>query len=416
MKKTAIELFAGVGGFRVGLNHVKLDKVGNVIEDGNFKFLWVNQWEPDTKCQHAYDCYRMRFDNQDELIINEDISKVNKKNIPDFTLLTAGFPCQDYSVARGITNERGIQGEKGKLWWEINKILKIKKPPFVLLENVDRIVKAPSVQPGRDFAIILRCLNDLHYNVEWRVINAADYGFPQKRIRTFIFAYKKKTEYEKKMKSLSAIDIMLSNGVFATAFAIQNITPKKEVCIKKNQYDTLADISDNFQFDFKNAGYMVDGVISTANVTPKKSKIRPLKSIIYKGNIDEKYYLNDTQIEKIKYLKGAKKIERMSKSGHKYIYAEGPISFPDNIDNPSRTMLTSESSINRSTHVIEDIVNQKYRYLHPIECERLNGFPDNWTNMLPDRARYFLMGNALVTGIIEKIGEVIEKIIECEKE
>ena len=73
-----------------------------------------------------------------EMLTNLD-SKIDKKNIPDHTLLVGGFPCQDYSVARGLSGEKGIQGKKGVLWWEIYNILKVKKPPFVLLENVDRI-------------------------------------------------------------------------------------------------------------------------------------------------------------------------------------------------------------------------------------------------------------------------------------
>lgn len=86
--------------------------------------------------------------------------------------------------------------------------------------------------------------------------------------------------------------------------------------------------------------------------------------------------------------------------------------FPDNLNLPSRTILTSESSINRSTHVIKDYVTEKLRLLTPVECERLNGFPDNWTNTgMPEKFRYFVMGNALVVPIITKIGERILEIL-----
>ena len=106
MNKTAIELFAGVGGFRVGLNHVTLNENGKAIEDGNrFNFVWANQWEPSTKIQHAFECYHKRFSNgnDDAEFSNEDISTVDKTMIPDFNLLTGGFPCQDYSVARSLS-------------------------------------------------------------------------------------------------------------------------------------------------------------------------------------------------------------------------------------------------------------------------------------------------------------------------
>ena len=214
MKKTVIELFAGVGGFRVGLNNItKIDKNGHAIEKGPFTFVWANQWEPGTKSQHAFDCYNLRFPSATENS-NVDISKVDKATIPDHTLLTGGFPCQDYSVAHTLSKAHGIEGKKGVLWWQINDILKAKQPPFVLLENVDRLLKSPSMQRGRDFGIMLKCLNDLGYSVEWRVINAADYGFAQRRRRTFIFACKNDTNYYKTIKDENLEDIIHKNRFF----------------------------------------------------------------------------------------------------------------------------------------------------------------------------------------------------------
>ena len=202
MDKTVIELFAGVGGFRVGLNDVvSFDKDGRAIERGPWKFVWANQWEPATKEQHAFDCYALRFGKEDSS--NVDISKVEKKSIPDHTLLTGGFPCQDYSVARSLHDEKGIKGKKGVLWWQINDILKAKKPAFVLLENVDRLLKSPAKQRGQAFGIILRCFCEAGYGVQWRVINAAEYGHPQRRRRTFIFAFRKDTKYYADFKAVT---------------------------------------------------------------------------------------------------------------------------------------------------------------------------------------------------------------------
>src|SRR5690606_10861709 len=114
---------------------------------------------------------------------NVDISKIATKQIPDHDLLVGGFPCQDYSVATTLNNSKGLTGKKGVLWWNIHKILQEKKnrPRYLLFENVDRLLKSPSSQRGRDFAIMLKGLDDLGYCVEWRVINAADYGMPQRR-------------------------------------------------------------------------------------------------------------------------------------------------------------------------------------------------------------------------------------------
>ena len=220
MEKTVVELFAGVGGFRCGFNEVTFDG-DKVTEQDNWDFVWANQWEPSTKTQAAFDCYTERFGK--DSCVCEDIGKVDKTTIPDHTLLVGGFPCQDYSVARSLSNEKGIEGKKGVLWWQIAEVLETKQPPFVLLENVDRLLRSPSTQRGRDFGIMLRSLLDNGYAVEWRVINAAEYGFPQKRRRVFIFAYHETTKYFKKMKKHSAEQIIYSDGIFAKNFPIKEV-------------------------------------------------------------------------------------------------------------------------------------------------------------------------------------------------
>ena len=414
MDKTVIELFAGVGGFRVGLNNIeRIDENGHAIESGNFSFVWANQWEPSTKAQHAFNCYKKRFENENGVISNLDISLVNKKDIPNHTLLTGGFPCQDYSVARSLSKEKGIEGKKGVLWWQIRDILIAKKTPFVLLENVDRLIKSPAKQRGRDFGIMLKCMDDLGYAVEWRVINASDYGFPQRRRRIYIFAYRKTTKFYKSRIKLENRDIIIKDGIFAKAFPIsESISKVKEFDIKL--YDDLVQFSNKFSFKFENAGFMCNGLITTCAFEPVTEKAVTLGDIV-EFNPDDKYYLDLARIEKFKYLRGKKKIPRIDAYGHSYFYSEGAMSSFDSLDLPGRTMLTSEGSINRSTHIIKDPEAGKLRLLTPIECERLNEFPDDWTNYgMSERRRYFLMGNALVCGIIKRLGIYIEKIIEGE--
>lgn len=414
MEKTVVELFAGVGGFRCGLNDVKL-KNGKVTENGNWKFVWTNQWEPATKSQDAFDCYTKRF-GLDHTISNEDIHFVNKKNIPNHTLLVGGFPCQDYSVARTLSNGKGIEGKKGVLWWDIAETLKIKKPPFVLLENVDRLLLSPASQRGRDFGIILRSFHDNGYAVEWRVINAGDYGLPQKRRRIFIFAYHKTTSYYKTIKKSKMKDIVSEKGMFVKQFSIlteeQNFNKSN---ISKKNFVDLIEVNNKFKMQFYNAGVMINGEIYTVKVTKNYNDIYPLKNIIEKENVEEKYFLNSETLKKFEYLKGGKRIPRIKSNGDLYNYSEGSMPFPDNLDSPARTMLTSESSINRSTHVVEDYKTKKLRLITPIEAERINGFPDNWTDTgMTEKRRYFMMGNALVVGIINKLGVQIEEIIENE--
>lgn len=412
MEKTAIELFAGVGGFRCGLNHVEL-KDDKVVENGNWKFLWANQWEPATKSQEAYECYAKRFG--EESVSNVDIFEVDKHDIPDHTLLVGGFPCQDYSVAQTLSNSKGIEGKKGVLWWAIEQTLAIKQPPFVLLENVDRLLLSPAKQRGRDFGIMLRSFYENGYDVQWRVINAGEYGLPQKRRRTYIFAYHKSTNYYKEMQKLKDRDVIFEKGLFVQQFPIKSeYQAISETSI--SEYRDLKDVSDNFKCQFYNAGVMTNGGIYTVKVKSDYNLVYPLRNIREENPVDEKYFLNDKQIEKFAFLKGSKKIPRVKPNGEPYYYCEGSMPFPDNLDAPARTMLTSESGVSRTTHVIEDFKTKKLRLLTPRECERINGFPDDWTNTgMSDKKRYFMMGNALVVGVIERIGKEIENIIDEEK-
>lgn len=413
------ELFAGVGGFRLGLEKSSDD----------YKFVWANQWEPGKKTQHAYDCYVSHFGTENH--INSDISEIDKQEIPDHDLLVGGFPCQDYSVAR--TGAKGIQGVKGVLWWQIRDILKAKQPRFVLLENVDRLLKSPSKQRGRDFGVMLACFNDLGYSVEWRVINAAEYGFGQRRRRVFIFAFRNDTVYASKINNENLREWIHKDGFFVEQFPIYSshlsedngqmsfvLENKKVDCEElKMEYEDIVDISDNFKMEFKNSGIMNNGSIYTEQTTPLYDGEFTLLKDLLETDVDEKFYLDgdEEKLEKWKYLKGAKKIERTSKTGHKYTFSEGPLAFPDPIDRPARTMLTSESSVNRSSHVVEDPQTGRLRLITPVEAERINGFDDNWTNSgMPHKFRYFCMGNALVVGLVTKMGHEILDIYNDEEE
>ncbi len=402
MKKTVIELFAGVGGFRIGLEKA----------DSEFETVWANQWEPSRKAQDAYDCYVSHF-GRNERHSNEDVNKVPLESIPEHSLLVGGFPCQDYSVAS--TGAKGIQGKKGVLWWNIYNIIKEKETPFVLLENVDRLLKSPTSQRGRDFAIILGCFKELGYSVEWRVINAAEYGFSQRRRRVFIFAYRNETKFGKSFENDSVQNIVQVSGFFQKLFkantrAVQRHSPSNY----DFDFEDVKEISDNSSYKFHNAGCMLGDHIYTEDLEADyDSEFTLLKDII-ESDINEEFYL-DEDLSKWKYMKGPKRIERKHRDGYKYTFSEGGIAFPDPIDRPGRTMLTSEATRNRSSHVIMDPETERLRLITPIECERLNGFPDNWTNTgMSKRFRYFCMGNALVVSLVEIMGKELSEIIENE--
>lgn len=417
---TVLELFAGVGGFRIGLENADKDF---------FKTLWANQWDPGKKTQEAFEVYDYHFSESEN--INISISDITDDMFSEMNadLIVGGFPCQDYSVARSKKDEKGIEGEKGVLFWEIIRATKIISPKYLILENVDRLLKSPSKQRGRDFAIMLKAFDDLGYSVEWRVVNAADYGRAQRRKRIFFFIFRNDTDYSRGLgfdgKESFFEDYVFRKGLFATQFPVRSELLKN----RKVSYELVEDIfeiSNLFTGIFWNSGFMRYGkCYSFDTISDYNFRKLSLGDVIEKGVVDEKYYITDPgKLEKIDYLRSAKKINRVSKDGFSYIYSEGGMSPYDSLDLPARTMLTSEGTVNRSSHVIK--VGDRYRFLTPIEAERLQDFPDNWTEYkrnsdgmiekVKDRMRMFFMGNALVTDIVKEIGYFIRKVeLEVEK-
>ena len=403
MKKTICELFAGVGGFRLGFEKLQ----------SGWETVWFSQYEPSKKSQWAHRCYVEHFGDSPDLYnnftTNKDIAEVDKNAIPEHTLLVGGFPCQDYSVAQGLNTSKGIEGKKGVLWWQIRNVLIAKQAPFCLFENVDRLLKSPANQRGRDFGVMLACLNELGYNVEWRVVNAAVYGAAQRRRRVFIFAYHNSTKYAQRLKNEASEAIIEENGLMVKAFPIKAHTAFKSINIPTD----ILEASNNFKFDFLNSGCMIDGKVVTCKITELEDKPILLGEIL-EENVKEDYYITEEKLPKWEYLKGGKKIERTAKNGHRYIYSEGPVGFPDALDKPGRTMLTSEGTINRSSHAIKDKTG-RIRIITPIEAERLQGFDDDWTKIMPEKMRYFCMGNALVVPMITRMGKILDDIISKEE-
>lgn len=393
------ELFAGVGGFRIGLARA------------GWKTTFSNQWEPSTKVQHASDVYVAQFGEDGHT--NIDIANV--KALPkDIDLLVGGFPCQDYSVAKTLNSSKGLKGKKGVLWWEILRLVNGQEPKFIFLENVDRLLKSPSNQRGRDFAVMLKTLGDEGYAIEWRVVNAAEYGFPQRRIRVFIVA----TKLKKSAKRVSPESVISKTGILARALPIENLAENL------HEIDLSADadeLSSKFnkgkeKSPFLNSGYFIDGIAYTIKSQAKLATNPVVLGDILQpdSQVPDEYWVEEKRLKEWKYLKGAKSIERTHKgSGVTYNYAEGKMAFPDLLTNPSRTILTGEGGTtpSRFKHIIK--TKNGYRRLTPIELERLNGFPDNWSRInaegkvISDAKRAFFMGNALVIGLIERVGKIL---------
>lgn len=402
-----VELFAGVGGFRIGLEGAS----------DAYETIWNNQWEPSTVRQDASLVYQARFGSKGHS--NKDINTVKTEEIPYHDLLVGGFPCQDYSVASTLSRSGGIEGKKGVLWWQIYRILNEKgehRPQYVFFENVDRLLGSPAKQRGRDFAIILASLADLGYTVEWRVINAADYGMPQRRRRTYIVGYRTDSVVADKIESLESW--VLYDGVMAKAFPF---VKKEKTLSEFDIVGTIKEVSDGFNKSAKNSPFGAAGIMRQRHVYSVDTEpiyegpIMTLGSnLVDEEFVPEEFYISDEELPKWKYEKDAKKINRKSKEGFGYVFSEGAMAFPDYLDRPSRTIITGEggSAASRFNHVVLT-PSGRYRRLIPIELERLNMFPDNHTlhQDVSDGRRAFLMGNALVCGIVQQVGKSLYRFI-----
>lgn len=401
-----IELFAGVGGFRIGLERAS----------DQFKTVWSSQWEPSTKKQDASEIYVKRFGSDGHS--NENVCTVGVDQIPEADMVVGGFPCQDYSVASTLNRSGGIEGKKGVLWWEIYRILKDSehKPSYCIFENVDRLLKSPAKQRGRDFAIILASLANLGYDVEWRVINAADYGMPQRRRRTYIVAYRNDEELATKIRSQS-LETVIYAGVIGAAF--------KAVQSKKGKLNTftldedLVKVSDEFNKGKKTSPFFTAGVlrgreVTTVDVEPQYDGYRITLGdvLVDEKDVPEEFFISEKDLPRWEYLKGGKSEKRVTSEGFEYNYTEGPMAFPDSPEKPSRTIITGEGGTapSRFKHVVKT-PSGRYRRLMPVELERLNMFPDNHTEGVTNTKRAFLMGNALVTGIVSQIGRSLARFI-----
>lgn len=403
------EMFAGVGGFRLALDGYNGDG-WDIPPAGPFKTVWANQWEPpgtDAK-QFAWRCYETRFGegscvNRDINFVLDDV-EAGKLELPAFDMLVGGFPCQDYSVAKPLPMAGGIEGKKGVLWWEIYRMVHIMRPRYLLLENVDRLLKSPASQRGRDFAIMLSCLADEGYAVEWRVINAADYGMPQRRRRVYIYGERDAEAWDLEQRTLS-------DGVIAEAFPVGDMVASDTFTVDGDPYEVSQSFGKGAKVSpFMVAGCMQRGEVFTAKTVPAYDGERMTLGdvVVSDDEVPPEYYIDGAALDKWRYMKGAKHEPRVARNGHHYTYSEGPVAFPDPLDGPARTILTSEGGrgASRTKHAIE--TGKGYRRLVPDELDQLQMFPKGWTATgMTNGQRAFCMGNALVVGIPHRIGQVI---------
>ncbi len=423
----AAELFAGVGGFRLGLEGAPTASSDRIRCPGSgWQVAWSNQWEPATKRQFASECYTGWFgaeghDNRDIRVVLDDYS-FGRTDIPPHDLLVGGFPCQDYSVAKTLARSHGLEGQKGALWWQIHRLLVLQKergrlPRLLFFENVDRLLSSPALQRGRDFAVILASLNDLGYLVEWRVVNAADYGFPQRRKRIFIVGHLRNPGDDE----LFAPSLWcLKTGTLARAFGaeeFESLLPwddsEPDVRLGHGELEMIGDSFRSGKTVFRNAGIALGRLCWTRNVRPLRKDAATLETVLVRGRVPSRYYVAPSELDRWRSLKSAKRENRMTADGYEYTFSEGQVAFPDRLDRPARTITTGEggSSPSRFRHIIRTSAGN-WRRLTPVELERLNGFPDDWTASMSDSRRGFMMGNAIVVGLVQMVGRELRKDLE----
>ena len=422
-----VELFAGVGGFRLGLHYACAERAAFP----GFAVVWSNQWEPASKKQWAAEVYRARWGrnelaNRNIFAVLDDAPAMASLAALAPDVLVGGFPCQDYSVAKPLSQSQGLQGKKGVLWWAIYRLLAHRRDAgcpvkYLCLENVDRLIASPGPCKGRDFAVILASLQQLGYAVEWRVVNAADYGYAQRRRRIFIVGYHESTAAAQRLQEMPPQDRMLTRGVLARALpaqmkagsALTGFELPTDILAAQESYGP-----DRGKSRFQSAGLCVGGRVWTAPLeaspgchersSHESGTFRTLGDIVAATTeVPERFFLDASDVRRWQLLKGAKSIVRLGPDGGSYAYKEGALAFPDALERPSRTIITSEGrpSPSRTTHVVEH-VDGRLRRLMPEELEALNGFPRGFTDIpgISDAQRGFLMGNALVVGIVRRIG------------
>lgn len=218
--RSYIDLFAGIGGIRI-----PFDELG-------YKNVFASEWN-----ESACDTYEANFGERPV----GDITQIDAKDIPPHDVLLAGFPCQAFSI---IGNRKGFEDTRGTLFFEVARILDYHKPQAFLLENVKQLT---SHDGGRTFAVILKTLQDLGYYVQWKILNALNFGLPQKRERIIIVGFLEKERSERFDFDFPVVEYNLAEAlepdeqVDSSLFASERIVKKRRESVagKKVFYPSM---------------------------------------------------------------------------------------------------------------------------------------------------------------------------------
>jgi len=301
------DLFAGIGGFRVGLEAHGHECIGSCEID-----------------KYARKIYARNFGHEPKY---KDVRELDPKDLPEFDILCAGFPCQSFSI---VGNRKGFEDKRGNLFFEITRLAKEKRPSILLLENVKGLL---SHEKGKTFRIILQELDGLGYDVEWQLLNSK-YFVPQSRERIYIIGHLRGSGSRK----------ILPLGKVSK----RNDKSRKELYAKDECSSTL-----------------------TATYWKGYGGGRPMIKEDKKVQMTYRSNTNSNMKERVQ-------------------------------DRDETWTLTSNSN----DFTITD--DHRVRKLTPIECERLQGFADDWTKGISDTQRYKCLGNAVTTKVVEYIARYLK--------
>jgi len=452
-----IDLFCGIGGFRIGLenaNKYGLEKCnGNQIrgkrstkkwkyEQGYvhtkgkqqaFCCVWSNEWD-----KYASSVYKKHYGECD----TRDITTIPSSNIPDFDLLVAGFPCQAFSIAG---KRKGFQDTRGTLFFDIARILADKRPRYFLLENVKGLL---SHDQGKTFQTILGVLSDLGYEYQWQVLNSKNFGVPQNRERVFIVGHlrgksrpkvfpigengqvsnqeqqqpiRREIQTSKQKDSSNRNKSVLEDGKDGQLHYIGGIEAERKKWLKDGK-----DNSRNFSQGQR--VYGTGGISSTlaGNAGGLGGKTG-LYAIRVQGDLDKRktYLSNEIQtlsanptsdnlprvaipMQWKRTEEGRKARQENQKKGKDYTpfgnrYRElVPNENKDVVGTITSQAIAKDSLLGEGTRI---------RRLTPVECARLQGFPDDWCEGLSNTQAYKCYGNAVTTNVVEEIGKRLAQVL-----
>ena len=358
-------MFSGIGGFELGIK--------NTIPNAEF----IGYSEID---KYATQIYERNFKGVKNY---GDATKINERELPDFDLLVGGFPCQAFSIAG---KRLGFKETRGTLFFDIARILSHKKPKHFILENVRGLFSHDS---GRTFQTILRVLSDIGYMVQWELLNSKNFGVPQNRERIYLVGYLGGRSGEK-VFPLGQI-IKEDNRENRPLELTSNMPQAYRVYDQSGISTTIKSVGGGV--GAKTGLYNVGARFKNGEVVLSDTSTC-LDANYYKGfdNMGQR-----TGATKVKVREATKKGYAIAQEGDSI-----NLSVPSSKTRRGRVGrgIAQTLDTGMQQHTLQ---NSKIRRLTPVECERLQGFPDGWTEGLSDTQRYKCLGNAVTTNVVSEV-------------